>query len=84
MSLGRAWHGSLHSHTKHDPHHTSDKAFADKGMKGHHSPYSSSKVEQLLQHLRKVALGFRMGHEGSTSGSRISVRALRGGRGDPR
>lgn len=76
MSLGRAWHGSLHSHTKHGPHHTSDKASADKGMKGHHSLYSSSKVEQLLQHLRKVTLGFRLGHEGSTAGSRRSVRAV--------
>lgn len=84
MSLARAWHSSLCFHTKHGPHHTvCDKAFAT--IKGHHSLQNSSKVEQLLQHFRKVALGTQnlgLRHHGPASGSRSKLPYE--GRGDPK
>lgn len=79
MSLARAWHSSLHSHTMHGAHHTTgDKAFADKGTKGHHSLQHISRVKQL-QHCRKVAFGtqnLRGRHCGPASASTSSGAAL--------
>lgn len=43
MSLARAWPGPLHLRTKHRPHHNGgDKAFTDKGTKGHHGLQNGS------------------------------------------